>query len=308
VLIGENTSPLAEETIAHGADEVVLVDDPRLKEYSILPFASIIAQVAKTYNPEIALFAATTSGRELAPRLASRLKAGVTADCTALKIGAFTNKRMQSVFYPCLEAIRPTYGESKLATIMGFWCPQMATARPGTFEILKADPSRKGKITRFQPELKEKDFVVQILSTERKENKEQGLFTADIIVSGGLPCGELDNFENIQELVVCLQKNGIHAEWGASRQAVDHGFAPYGRQIGQTGKTVRPKIYIAVGISGKIQHVSGMKESGMIIAVNKDPHAPIFNYADYGIVGDYIKVIPDLIETVRRGFNFGITP
>jgi electron transfer flavoprotein alpha subunit len=296
VLIGENTSPMAEEIIAHGADEVIVVDNPRLKEYSILPFASVIAQVVKARNPEIALFGATSSGRELAPRLASRLKAGVTADCTELKIGEFTNKRMKSVFYPCLEAIRPTYGESKLATIMGFWCPQMATARPGTFEILKADPSRKGKITRFEPVLKEQDFVVKILKTERQENMEQGLFTADIIVSGGLPCGELDNFKCIKELVECLQQKGIRAEWGASRQAVDHGFVPYGRQIGQTGKTVRPKIYIAVGISGTIQHVSGIKESGMIIAINKDPQANIFNYADYGIAGDYQEILSDLIK------------
>jgi len=299
VLIGENIAPMAEEIIAHGADEVILIDHPRLKEYSILPFASMIAQVVKKYDPEIALFAATSSGRELAPRLASRLKAGVTADCTELKIGEFTNKRLKSVFYPCLEAIRPTYGESKLATIMGFWCPQMATARPGTFEVLKADPDRKGKVTRFEPVLNEQDFVVQILKTVRQENIEQGLFTADIIVSGGLPCGELDNFKNIKDFVGCLQQKGIRAEWGASRQAVDHGYVPYGRQIGQTGKTVRPKIYIAIGISGTIQHISGIKESGMIIAINKDPNANIFNYADYGIAGDYQEILLDLINNFK---------
>ena len=308
VLIGENLSSMAQQIIAHGADEVIIVDHPRLKEYMVLPYASIIAQIVQERRPEIALFAATTSGRELAPRLASRLKAGVTADCTELRIGEFVNKRLKSIFYPCLQAVRPTYGDSKLATIMGFWCPQMATARPGTFEILKADPSRKGKMTFLQPELKGEDFIVEILGTHRKENMEQGLFTADIIVAGGLPCGELDNFKYIKELALSLQKKGIRAEWGASRPVVDRGYAPYGRQIGQTGKTVRPKIYIGIGISGMIQHVSGMKESGLILAINKDARANIFNYADYGIVGDYLQVMPDLIETVHRGFTFGIEP
>ena len=308
VLIGEGLRGMAEQIIAHGADEVIVIEDAHLKEYSVLPFASVIAQVIKECNPEIALFAATSSGRELAPRLASRLKAGVTADCTELRIGGFVNKRMKSTFYPCLEAIRPTYGESKLATIMGFWCPQMATARPGTFEILKADPSRKGVITSFLPELNEEDFIVEILGTQRKENMEQGLFTADIIVAGGLPCGQLDNFKYIKELAGTLQKKGVRAEWGASRSVVDRGYVPYGRQIGQTGKTVRPKIYIGIGISGMIQHVSGIKESGLILAINKDARANIFNYADYGIVGDYLQIMPDLIETVHRGFTFGIGP
>ena len=306
VLIGESLSGMPEEIIAHGADEVIVVDHPRLKEYMVLPFARVIAQVAQERRPEIALFAATTSGRELAPRLASRLKAGVTADCTELRIGEFVNKRLKSIFYPCLQAVRPTYGESKLATIMGFWCPQMATARPGTFEILKTDPGRKGKITFIQPELKEEDFIVEMLGIERKENMEQGLFTADIIVAGGLPCGELDNFKYIKELALCLQEKGLRAEWGSSRPVVDRGYVPYGRQIGQTGKTVRPKVYVSIGISGTIQHISGMKESGLILAINRDARANIFNYADYGIIGDYLQIMPDLIDSVRRGFTFGI--
>lgn len=306
VLIGENVSSFANQVIAHGADEVIVINHPKLKEYSILPFTSVISQVIKEKNPEIALFGATTSGRELAPRLGSRVKAGVTADCTSLEIGTFVNKRLKSSFHPCLEAIRPTYGESKLATIIGFWCPQMATARPGTFESLHADPNRVGIVSEFVPKLNDEDFKTKIIETVRKEVGGQSLFSADIIVSGGRPCGELDDFKLIKELVDELNKIGLKADWGASRQAVDRGYAPYSRQIGQTGKTVRPKVYIAVGISGAIQHTSGIKESGKIIAVNIDKKANIFNAVDYGIVGDYQKVMPVLIEKVKSGFNFGL--
>ena len=306
VIIGDNISHLAPQVIAHGADEVILVNHPRLKEYLILPFASVIAQISKERRPEIALLGATTSGRELAPRLASRLRAGVTADCTILKIGEFVNKRLQSTFYPCLEAIRPTYGESKLATIIGFWCPQMATARPGTFKALTPDPNRKGKVSEFTPELKEEDFIVELLEMERKEAGGQTMLSADIIIAGGRPCGSIDEFKLVKDLVAALQEKGIKADWGASRQAVDHGYAPYPRQIGQSGKTVRPKVYVAVAISGAIQHVCGIKESGKIIAINTDSSSAIFNCADYGIVGDYLKVLPILIEKVKNGFTFGL--
>lgn len=306
VIIGENVNHLAKGVIAHGADEVICVNHSRLKEYLILPFASVIAQIVEERRPEIALFGATTSGRELAPRLASRLKAGVTADCTILKIGEFVNKRLKSTFYPCLEAIRPTYGESKLATIIGFWCPQMATARPGTFEMLPADSQRQGKVSEFKPVLKEVDFIVDILLINRREAGGQSLFTADIIIAGGRPCGELDDFNLIKDLVQALQDKGIKADWGATRQAVDHGYVPYSRQIGQSGKTVRPKVYVAVAIAGAIQHTCGIKDSGKIIAVNTDSTAPIFNSADYGMVGDYLKVMPLLIEKVKSGFTFGL--
>jgi len=306
VVIGDNVTSFAEQLIGHGADEVYFVNDERLKEYSILPFTSIISQLIKEVKPEIALFGATTSGRELAPRLGSRVKAGVTADCTSLKIGTYVNKRLKSTYTPVLESIRPTYGESKLATIIGFWCPQMATARPGTFEALPFDKERKGIVTEFTPILTEADFITKIINTERKEVGGQALFTADVIVSGGKPCGDLDNFQGIRDLVDALKEQGIKAEWGASRQAVDRGFASYARQVGQTGKTVRPKIYIAVGISGAIQHVSGIKESGKIIAINIDKKANIFNAVDYGIIGDYVKVMPELIKMVKNGYTFGL--
>ncbi|HNV85791.1 MAG TPA: FAD-binding protein [Candidatus Omnitrophota bacterium] len=307
LMIGDDIGSAAPEIIAHGADEVVIVNDRRLAEYAILPFTSVFAQVIENERPEIALFGATTSGRELAPRIASRVKAGVTADCTSLEVGEFVHRAKKSIMYPCLESIRPTYGESKLATIVGFWCPQMATARPGTFEKLVPDPARKGKIIEIVPKLNEGDFKTEILETVRVETGGQNLFAADIIVSGGRPCGELDEFKLIKELVEALREKGINADWGASRRAVDGDFAPYARQIGQTGKTVRPKIYIAVAISGAIQHIAGIKESGKIIAINKDPQANIFRHADYGIARDYLEFLPELIKKVKAGFIFGLT-
>ena len=308
VVTGSGIKDAAREIIAHGADEVVIVDDPRLAEYTNLPVAAAVAQVIEKYRPEIALFGATTSGRELAPRLASRVKAGVTADCTSLEVGEFAHKGKKSVLYPVLESIRPTYGESKLATIIGFWCPQMATARPGTFKPLEADPSRQGTVSEFRPEFRPEDFVVEVLETKREEGGAANLFSADIIVSGGRDCGELDDFKLIRELTEALKEKGINADWGASRQAVDRGYAPYAHQIGQTGKTVRPKIYVAVAISGAIQHLAGIKESGKIIAINQDPHANIFRHCDYGIVGDYREVLPAIIEQVKSGFVFGLAP
>jgi electron transfer flavoprotein alpha subunit len=308
VVTGHNIKDAAAEIIAYGADEVVLVDDPRLKEYRILPVAAVIAQWIEHKRPEIALFGATTSGRELAPRIASRVKAGVTADCTSLEVGEYVHRIKKAVMYPCLLSIRPTYGESKLATIIGFWCPQMATARAGTFKILSKDPSRKGTVRDFKPVFRDSDFAVEVLEVKREAGGGDNLFVADIIVSGGRPAGDLDDFKLIKELVQALQEQGINADWGASRHAVDNGYAPYARQVGQTGKTVRPKIYIAVSISGAIQHLAGMKESGTIIAINQDPQAAIFRHADFGIVRDYQEVLPELIAKVKAGFTFGLTP
>lgn len=307
VVIGSGVESIAKEIIAHGADEVILVDDPRLGEHLTLPAASIFAQIIAKKRPEIALFGATTSGRELAPRIASRVRAGVTADCTSLKIGEFVHRVKKSVMYPCLESIRPTYGESKLATIVGFWCPQMATARPGTFQMLPADSNRSGKITTFVPELQEEDFAVEIVKTVREEGGAQNLFVADIIVSGGRACGELDDFKLVKELTEALRSQGINADWGASRRAVDNGYAPYGRQVGQTGKTVRPKVYVAVAISGAIQHLAGIKDAGKIVAINLDSQANIFRHIDYGMVGDYLQILPELIAQVNKGFAFGLS-
>ncbi|HXV64418.1 MAG TPA: electron transfer flavoprotein subunit alpha/FixB family protein [Vicinamibacteria bacterium] len=306
VLIGSGVGATAREVIAHGADRVIVVDDPRLAEYLVLPYASVFSEIIRSHRPEIALFGATTSGRELAPRIASRVRAGVTADCTHLEVGDFLWKRRKTIMHPCLEAIRPSYGESKLATIVGFWCPQMATARPGAFAPLPADPARRGEILELMPRLAPDDFSVSILETVRAARGADGLFSAEVIVTGGRPCGELDSFELVRSLVRVLQERGVRSEWGASRQAVDAGYVPHERQIGQTGKTVRPKIYVAVAVSGAVQHLAGMKESGSVVAINKDPAAPIFKNADFGIVGDYREVLPLLVERVRSGFLFGL--
>jgi electron transfer flavoprotein alpha subunit len=305
LVIGKNVSPFAQPLIEHGSDEVILVENDKLEEYLVLPFSSVFAQVIKEKNPEIALFAATTSGRELAPRIGMKTDSGVTADCTGLAIGEYIDKKEEVIYKPILESRRPTYGESKLATILGFVCPQISTARAGTFELPERIEGRKGRISAFNPEINDKDFVVEILKTERGEGGLQNLFNADIIIAGGRGATG-DNLGLIQTLAEELKKQGVNAEWACSRPVVDEGVAEYARQIGQTGKTIRPKIYIAVGVSGAIQHIAGMKESEKIIAIDHNPKAQIFRYADFGVVGEYTDIIPELIERVKSGFNFGI--
>jgi electron transfer flavoprotein alpha subunit len=209
------------------------------------------------------------------------------------------------IYKPILESRRPTYGESKLATILGFVCPQISTARAGTFEIPKRIEGRQGIVSTFNSVLNDKDFVVEILKTERGEGGLQNLFDAEIIISGGRGT-TIDNLGLIKALSEALKSQGINAEWAVSRPVVDEGIVEYPRQVGQTGKTIRPKIYIAVGISGAIQHIAGMKESEKIIAIDHNPKAHIFHYADFGIVGEYTDILPELIERVKAGFKFGI--
>jgi electron transfer flavoprotein alpha subunit len=305
LIIGKNIRPLAQTLIEHGSDEVIVVEDDRLEEYLVLPFSSIFAQVIRERKPEIALFAATTSGRELAPRIGMKTDSGVTADCTGLEIGEYIDKKEKVIYTPILESRRPTYGESKLATILGFVCPQISTARAGTFEIPKAESGRQGIVSGFKPILTDKDFVVEILKTERGEGGLQNLFSAEIIISGGRGTTN-DNLGLVKALADALFKQGVNAEWSSSRPVVDEGVAEYARQVGQTGKTVRPKVYIAIGISGAIQHIAGMKESEKIIAIDHNPKANIFHHADFGIVGEYQDILPELIERVNAGFTFGI--
>jgi electron transfer flavoprotein alpha subunit len=305
VLIGKNIQPMAQTLIEHGSDEVILVEDDRLEEYLVLPFSSIFGQIIKARKPEIALFAATTAGRELAPRIGMKTDSGVTADCTGLEIGEYIDKKEKVIYKPILESRRPTYGESKLATILGFVCPQISTARAGTFEVPKRIEGRSGVISHFTPVLADKDFIVKILETIRGEGGLQNLFDADIIISGGR--GTLiDNLSLIKDLTEALRKQGVNAEWASSRPVVDEGIVEYARQVGQTGKTIRPKLYIAVGISGAIQHLAGMKESEKIIAIDRNPKAQIFRNADFGIVGEYTDILPELIERVKAGYKFGI--
>jgi len=307
LLIGKDVRDLADVLIAHGSDEVIVVEDDRLEEYRILPFASTFAQVIKKIKPEIALLAATTAGRELAPRIGVKTDSGVTADCTALEIGEHINRKEKKIYGPILESRRPTYGESKLATILGFVCPQMSTARAGTFEVPTPDESREGIVTPFTPELSEEDFVVEIIETVRGEGGLQNLFEADIIVSGGRGAVG-DELALVKALAAALNEQGVNAEWACSRPVVDEGIAEYARQIGQTGKTVRPKVYVAVGISGAVQHIAGMKESETIVAINHNAKEPIFNNADFGMVGEYEDLLPELIEQVKAGFTFGLEP
>jgi electron transfer flavoprotein alpha subunit len=305
LIIGKNVKPFAQTLIEHGSDEVIIVENEKLEEYLVMPFSSVIAQVIKERNPEIALFAATTSGRELAPRIGMKTDSGVTADCTGLEIGEYIDKKEKVIYKPILESRRPTYGESKLATILGFVCPQISTARAGTFEVPVVVEGRKGIVSYFNPVLEDKDFVVEIVKTERGEGGLQNLFSADIIITGGRGTTG-DNLALIKSLAAELKKQGVNAEWASSRPVVDEGVAEYARQVGQTGKTIRPKIYVAVGVSGAIQHIAGMKESEKIIAIDHNPKAHIFNYADFGIVGEYTDIVPELIERVKAGFKFGI--
>jgi electron transfer flavoprotein alpha subunit len=307
VLIGKNVEPLAQTLFEHGADEVILVEDARLEEYLVLPFAEIFAQISKERKPEIALFAATTSGRELAPRIGVKTGSGVTADCTGLEIGQYVNRKKKEIVYPILESKRPTYGESKLATILGFEFPQVSTARAGTFELPVEQKGRTGKISTFKPTLKEEHFVVEILDTVRGAGGLQGLFDAEVIVAGGR--GTVgDELNLVKELAEALKEQGIKAEWACSRVVVDAGFSEYARQIGQTGKTVRPKVYVAIGISGAIQHIAGIKESGKIVAIDHNAKASIFHHSDFGIMGKYEDIVPELIEQVKNGFTFGVEP
>jgi electron transfer flavoprotein alpha subunit len=307
LIIGKNVQPLAQTLIEHGSDEVILVENDKLEEYLVLPFSSIFEQVIKARKPEIALFAATTSGRELAPRIGMKTDSGVTADCTGLEIGEYINKKEKVIYRPILESRRPTYGESKLATILGFVCPQVSTARAGTFEVPKRVEGKQGIVSTFTPVLHEKDFVVEILNTVRGGGGLQNLFEADIIISGGRGT-TTDGLGLIKSLAEALKAQGVNAEWACSRPVVDEGITEYARQVGQTGKTVRPKVYVAVGISGAIQHIAGMKEAEKVIAIDHNPKANIFHNADFGIMGEYQDILPELIERVKAGFTFGIEP
>ncbi|HEY6915203.1 MAG TPA: FAD-binding protein, partial [Paludibacter sp.] len=307
LLIGKNVKDQAQVLFEHGSDEVIVVENDKLEEYLVLPFSSIFAQVIKERNPEICLFAATTSGRELAPRIGVKTGSGVTADCTGLEIGEYVNRKDKVINKPILHSRRPTYGESKLATILGFVYPQISTSRAGTFEVPARVEGRTGVVSTFQPTLTDDEFKVEILKTVRGEGSSVNLFDADIIVSGGRGT-TTDGLALIKKLAEALKEKGVKAEWACSRVVVDEGFSEYARQVGQTGKTVRPKVYVGVGISGAIQHIAGMKESEKIIAIDHNPKASIFHFADFGIVGEYTDILPELIERVKGGFTFGIEP
>ncbi|HEY9886307.1 MAG TPA: electron transfer flavoprotein subunit alpha/FixB family protein [Vampirovibrionales bacterium] len=302
-LLGFNITDKAQELIASGADKVYVADDKELKDYRTKPYKKVIADFLNTFElpPHIMLMGSTTTGRDLAPRLASYFQTGLTADCTELDIGPYEHINKLDPdkvgHYPgCLYAIRPSFGESLKARILGPWKnPQMATARPGVMIPNEIDPSKKGEVVKVAVNLEASDLSIEVLEIVRELKAGVNLDEADVIVSGGYGLGSSEAFDLLDELASCFKNAAV----GASRKAVDIGWIPYQHQIGQTGKTVRPKIYIACGISGAIQHRVGMDKSDKIIAINKDPDAAIFKFADYGIVGDLFQVVPNMIEQLK---------
>jgi electron transfer flavoprotein alpha subunit len=292
-IIGHGLSDAGTELIAHGADKVFVSEDPRLAFYLTLPHSRIAVELIKKYRPSILLIGATNTGRDLAPRIASRMSTGLTADCTDLQIGkySFGKKTWEGV----LLQIRPAFGGNIIATIATPETkPQMATVREGVMRRSEPDYSRKGDVISLKPELTEEDFILSIVERVKAEKK-VNLKSARIVVAGGVGVGSRSNFEIIHELA-----RTIGGEVGASRAAVDAGFIGREHQIGQTGVTVRPNLYIACGVSGAIQHRAGMEESQRIIAINTDPDAPIMSIAHYGIVGDLHEVIPKMIKAYKE--------
>lgn len=290
VLLGDGVNELAKEVFAYGADRVYLIDSPLLKYYRTQPYSSAITSLIQKYKPEIMLSGATTIGRDLAGAIATQIETGLTADCTGLDIDTETR---------LLKQTRPAFGGNIMATIL---CktrrPQMATVRPRVMKMPVKNPSRTGEIIRETIQLEEKDMLTHVVDILKEGGKSIYLDRAEVIVSGGRGLGEAKNFDILRELASLLG-----GTVGASRAAVEAGWIPQTHQVGQTGTTVRPKIYFAVGISGAIQHLVGMQTSDLIIAVNKDAEAPIFKVATYGIAGDFKEIIPALISEFKIRLN-----
>ena len=287
VLLGSDVANLAEELIHYGADKVILADHPELKLFTTDAYTKVITDLVNSKKPEIILIGATNIGRDLGPRIAARLDTGLTADCTKLEIDEEQRILLQT---------RPAFGGNIMATIITpKHRPQMSTVRPGVMKKLTPDANRKGIVEKVEVVLEKKDIRTIVKEVVKSAKQAVNLIEAEFIVSGGRGLGGPEGFKLIEDLAKEL--NGVV---GSSRAAVDSGWISHDHQVGQTGKTVRPKIYVACGISGAIQHLAGMQSSDCIIAINKNPDAPIFDVADYGIVGDLYKVIPMMIEEVRR--------
>jgi electron transfer flavoprotein alpha subunit len=295
LLCGYEVGDLAQMVIHHGADRVLLADHPELALYRTLPYARVATELVRERRPYVFLLGATPIGRDLAPRVASSVRAGLTADCTDLQIGDYTSKKDKHVYTDLLYQIRPAFGGNLIATIVNpNTRPQMATVREGVMRRREPDAERPGVIEKVVPAFDERDLVLKVLSRETRESR-VNLKNAPIVVSGGAGVGSKENFELIEELAHILG-----GEVGASRAAVDAGYVSREHQVGQTGTTVRPRLYIAAGISGAIQHRAGMSEASKIIAINSDPNAPIFQIAHYKIVGDLAEVIPMMIRAFRE--------
>lgn len=295
VVMGKKVNELATSLIAHGADKVYLVQHERLNSYTTLPYTKVLIDLVSRFKPEIFIMGATALGRDLAPRVASHLKVGITADCTELTIDHYTDPLSRKRYKNILMQIRPAFGGNIIATIVNPKTrPQMATVREGVMRAVTPDAERKGEVISLEPELAEEDFKVRVVESKAVE-KRVNLKTASIIVAGGAGVSSREDFQLIFKLASCLG-----AAVGASRAAVDGGFIHHDHQIGQTGTTVRPRLYIACGISGAVQHRAGMSESKKIIAINPDPEAPIFEIAHYGVVGDLKEVIPKMITAYKQ--------
>lgn len=286
LLLGHEVSGQAQELIAQGADTVICADERELAEYNTEPYAQAITQIIRKRRPAVVLIGATTIGRDLGPRLSARLHTGLTADCTGLDISDEGDLLMT----------RPAFGGNLMATII---CkehrPQMSTVRPGVMRTKAKDTTRKGNIEKVSIHFDPSKFKVKILKTVKEQKSRIDITEAKVLISGGRGVGNTEGFEMLGRLAATLG-----AEVSSSRAMVDAGIMPHDRQVGQTGKTVRPDLYFALGISGAIQHLAGMEESEYIIAINKDKYAPIFNTADLGIVGDIRQIVPLLTEKLRK--------
>ena len=294
VLLGNNVAHCAPELFSYGCDKVFLAEDERLEPFTVMPYAKVLMDMIREHKPNILLFGATLKGRELAPRVASEKRAGLTADCTDLKIDDFHDAKSGKDYYDKLMQIRPAFGGNIIATIVNSWDdPQMVTVREGVMKMGTPDRSRKGEVERVKVALTEAETVVKVVERVRAE-KSVDLRGAQIIVAGGYGVGSAANFKLIRDLAEALG-----GEVGASRAAVDAGWIDHDHQVGQTGVTVRPRLYIACGISGAIQHRAGMSEAKKIIAINTDPEAPIMACAHYAIIGDLNTVIPEMIKAFK---------
>lgn len=297
ILIGNDLKGLENQLYAHGANIVHKAEDKRLEFFQTLPHNSIVCEIMEKQQPQIGLFGASPVGRDLAPRVASALKCGLTADCTSLVIGEHYEKKTDTTYENLLYQIRPAFGGNIVATIINpDTRPQLATVREGVMKREELDTPVKGKVIEWKVDeiVSKAHFVVEIINRQVEEKK-VNIKGAQIIVAGGYGVGSKENFEVLYQLADVLG-----GEVGGTRAAVDAGYIEHDRQIGQTGVTVRPKLYIACGISGQIQHRAGMMESAMIISINTDPHAPINSIADYVIHGDFNEVVPKLIKYYKK--------
>lgn len=298
MLLGSGIKDLADELAAYGADKVIVVDDPELKEYRTEPYTHAMASIINEYKPEIVLVGATAIGRDLGPRVSARVQTGLTADCTVLEIGDFPinpipGKEQQ---HNQLLMTRPAFGGNTIATIA---CPdnrpQMATVRPGVMQKIDRIDGAKANVIEFNPGFTPDNKYVEIVDIVKSVVDTVDIMDAKILVSGGRGVGCKENFQLLEDLA-----DAIGGTVSCSRAVTDAGWLPRDLQVGQTGKTVRPNVYFAIGISGAIQHVAGMEESDLIIAINKDESAPIFDVADYGIVGDALKIVPALTKAIKE--------